>query len=257
MSAVEQLFDRIYPWVFAFAITPDDLPNLIGQIIKYGLLIAAAWAAIITLQRLPLIKETMREFNLGRGRIWDLKNTVDDLQRLEPVIKSMADRFERLSEAVEIIRKQNIEAQLESTAERTDNGSTEPPPDQPAAQPIDQPAEAPRRVADDANWLELRRLFLRNARRLQAKVEGISDGRTRGAFDRIGWKRPRLMVKKLEQEGLVSAEDAQASLKLIERFNAFKPRHSAVPDEVIGAMEVLDRQFEQNLGPAPADEELE
>ena len=64
------------------------------------------------------------------------------------------------------------------------------------------------------------------------------------------------MVKKLKEEGLISAEVAQASLKLIERFNSFKPRHSAVPDEIVGAMEVLDRQLEKDLGPAPADEEL-
>lgn len=181
----------------------------------------------------------------------DLKNTVNDLQRLEPVIKSMADRFERLSEVVEIIREQNIEAQLESTVERTDNGLG----DQTLTE---QPAEAPRqRVTDDANWGKLRRFFLRNARRLQAKVENITDGRTRGAYDRIGWKRPRLMVKKLGEDGLVGEKDARASLDLIETFNRFKPRHSAVPDEVIGAMEVLDRQLEQNLGPAPADDELE
>jgi hypothetical protein len=239
--------DKLWPWVAAFAIAPDELPNLIGQIIKYALLIVAAYAVIKTLGNLPLIKETMREFNLGRGRIWDLKNTVDDLRRLEPVMKSMADRFERLNENVEIIRKQNIDAQLESTVERTDNG------------PVDTAATAGvrQRVTDDANWVKLRRLFLRNARRLQVKVESISDGRTRNAYDRIGWKRPRRIARRLKENGLISVADAEASLKLIETFNRFKPRHTAVPDEVIGAMEVLDRQLEQDLGSAPADEELE
>jgi hypothetical protein len=243
--------DGVWPWVSAFAITPDDLPRVIGEMAKYGLLIAAVYTAIRALGNLPLIKETMHEFNVGRGRIWDLKNTVDDLQRLEPVIKLMAERFERLAESVEIIRKQNIEAQLESTAERTDNGEDDR---------VEQPeatAGTPLRVRDDANWVKLRRFFLRNARRLQSKVEEIGDGRTRGAYDRIGWKRPRLMVEKLREGRLISAEAAQASLQLIERFNAFKPRHHLVPDEVVGALEVLDRQLEKELGPAPSDEELE
>jgi hypothetical protein len=65
------------------------------------------------------------------------------------------------------------------------------------------------------------------------------------------------MVERLRDDGLISAPVAEASLKLIERFNAFKPRHSAVPDGVVGAMEVLDLQLEQDLGPAPPDEELE
>src|SRR5436190_22857188 len=117
------LFESIYPWLLAFfSFTPDELPGLIARVFDYGLKLAFVLAVIMALRRLPLIKDTMREFNEGRGRIWDLKNTVNDLQRLEPVVKSMADRFERLSEVVEIIREQNIEAQLESTVERTDNG---------------------------------------------------------------------------------------------------------------------------------------
>ena len=61
----------------------------------------------------------------------------------------------------------------------------------------------------------------------------------------------------MREGGLISNEFAQASLGLIDRFNTFKPRHSAVLDEVVGAMEVLDHQLEQDLGPAPGDEELE
>jgi hypothetical protein len=54
---------------------------------------------------------------------------------------------------------------------------------------------------------------------------------------------------------LISAEDALASIRLIDSLIAYKRRRS-VPDEVIGAMEVLDRQLDQNLGPAPPDDEL-
>jgi hypothetical protein len=252
MRFVEGLVDKLRPWVYAFAVTPEQLPDLIWQIIKYGLIATALLTAIMVLRRLPLIKETMREFNLGRGRIWDLKNTVDDLQRLEPVMRSMTERFERLSEIVEIIRKQNIDAQLESSVERPGNGlgaaaevqAPEPVPDQPGA------ADRER-----ANRAELTRFYFRNARRLQAKVDNITDGRIRGVYDRIGWKRPRLMIEKMREGGLISAEDAKASTDQIEHFYAFRKKRS-VPDEVIGAMEVLDRQLEQGLGPAPADEEL-
>ena len=65
------------------------------------------------------------------------------------------------------------------------------------------------------------------------------------------------MVEKLKAEGLIPGQAARASLKLIEQFNRYKPRHSAVPDEVVGPMEVLDQQLELDLGPAPPDEELE
>lgn len=65
-----ELFEKIYPWVAAFFFfTPDDLPGLIARVFDYGLKLAVVWAVIKTLRNLPLIKDTMREFNEGRGRI--------------------------------------------------------------------------------------------------------------------------------------------------------------------------------------------
>jgi hypothetical protein len=130
-----------------------------------------------------------------------------------------------------------------SSESRTSKHNSKAPPSEPTTDQTNrhQAADAaPQRVKDDANWAKLRRFFLGNARRLSAKVENNADGRTHGAYDRIGWKRPRLMVEKMSEGGLISNEVAQASLGLIDRFNTFKPRHSAVLDEVVGAMEVLD-----------------
>jgi hypothetical protein len=63
------------------------------------------------------------------------------------------------------------------------------------------------------------------------------------------------MIEKMREGGLISAEDAKASIDQIEHFYAFRKKRS-VPDEVIGAMGVLDVQLQQNLGPAPPDDEL-
>lgn len=246
------VWDAIYPWIVAFYFEPHELPGLIASAFEKFLKFLIVIAVIMTVRRAKLLKELMVAFNEGRGRIWDLKNTVADLQRLEPVMKSMADRFERLSEVVEVIKEQNVEAQLESSVERTDNGVEDAPNTTTNGGTVAQRA----RIKDDANWTKLRRLYLRNARRLQAKVDSLPDGRTRNSYYRIGWKRPRLIVQKLVDDQVVTGPVGKASLSLIEEFNAYKSRHSAVPDEVIGAMEVLDRQLEVELGAAPPDEEL-
>jgi hypothetical protein len=262
MRAVDwsEVIATLWRWVSAFAVTPEELPQLLARVFDYALKAGIVIAVVMVLRRLPLIRATLQEFNEGRGRIWDLRNTVSDLQRLGPEIQAMADRFEQLKATVETIREQNIDLQLESTAERTDDGASDVVPEEAApaeVAPGQRAAASRQRVTEDANWSELRRLFLRNARRLQAKVETIADGRTRAAYDRIGWKRPRRIVNRLRSGDLISGSAADASLRLIETFNRFKPRHAAVPEEVVGAMLVLDRQLEGDIGPAPPDDELE
>jgi hypothetical protein len=254
-----EVIEALRRWAFAFAISPEELPQALARVLDYSLKAAFVLAVIMVVRRLPLIRETMREFNEGRGRIWDLRNTVSDLQRLAPEIKLMADRFELLKETVDTIREQNIQAQLQSTAERTDSGADGEIIEEgrERAAPEQGPLPPGQLGQVDVNWSKLQRFFLRNARRLQAKVEAISDGRTRAAYDRIGWRRPRRIARRLMENDLISGSAADASMKLIETFNKYKRRHVAVPDEVIGAMEVLDRQLERDIGPAPADEEPE
>ena len=186
------------------------------------------------LVRLGTIRRIISDFRESRGALWDLRNTVSQLKELEPVIKG-------LSEQVDAVRKQVAELQVLSISTRTGETDEERVAGAPA---VAQPADV-----SDKNWDAMRDYWNRNNARIEYVIDHIEDGRTKLAYDRLPRTNYNRIINKLQGQKLITAAAANASRKLHERFNAYRPRNREVPDEVVQALAVLDAQLDRELLP--------
>src|SRR5262249_14111309 len=147
-------------------------------------------------------------FNKSRGPIWDLRETINDLKLLEPVIRQLGEQIALLDEKVDAARKQVAEMQVESISGRTDGGLSE------AGQGVGA-VGAESAETTDQNWKLLSQYWRRNTRRIEYVIDQIADGRKRLAYDRIPRTRYRRIVHKLQGAKLIPPGAAKASIELL------------------------------------------
>jgi hypothetical protein len=233
-----------------------DTKSWLDLILWYGILIAA----FLCLARLRTILQVITAFNNGRGPLWDLRSSVNELKDLEPKLQcaigqvsSLTDQMADLQDRVEALRVQLSALQVETISQRTgdvDPVDTPPEPATPRVAPT--PGAPDDAAAGERNWEQLREYWRRNSRRLEFIIEQISDGRVKGAFDRLPRTNYVRIIHKLQGQGRISAAAAEASKSLITEFNRYRPRNRSIPDEVIEPLSVLDRQLDQELVPIAA-----
>lgn len=238
MSLVEQLR----------ALTAQISWSEVKSVFEYVLYLLAVIAVLGCLIRLGTIRKTIADFRESRGPIWDLRNTVNQLNELAPLIRTLADQVDLMDERVQAWGKQVTELQVEASSVRTDaedSAQTEQDGDG-LTPPIEiRPAED----VEDPNWLLLRDIWRRNTRRLEYVIDQIGDGRTKIAFDRLPRTNYERIINKLQGQKRISVGAANASRSLIEEFNRYRPRNRAVPDEVIGGLKTLDHQLDREIVP--------
>jgi hypothetical protein len=209
---------------------------------ELALYFLAVFAVIGCLRKLSVIREIIRLFNESRGPIWDLRQTINDLKGLEPIIHKLGNQMALLDEKVDAARKQVAVLQVESASERTDEAEEFVV----APASTDQREQTPAEMANE-NWEKLRDYWRRNTKRIEYVIEQIPDGRTRLAYDRMPRTGYRSIITKLQGAKVITPAAANASRELIELFNRYRPKNRKVPDELIGPLEVLDKQLDQEL----------
>lgn len=226
------VYIRTLPWVE------------IREALNLGLYYLAVFAAIGALLRLKTIAQVLRDFLHARGPLWALQQTVDKLKELEPSLLNLRDQVALMDDRLEAAAKQVTELQAETISSRSDAeevdteiGST------PVLAPVPKPDD------QDHNWNQLREYWQRNRKRIEYIIDQINDGRTRLAYDRLPRTSYSRIIHKLQGQKLITAAAATASKELIDTFNLYRPRNKSIPDEVIGALAVLDAQLEKEIVP--------
>lgn len=222
---------------FLASITFENVKDAAHQLFWLLVLLAA----IHTLRKLSTIREIIREFNKARGPIWDLRETIEQLTKLEPVIQQLGQQMELLYAKIEAAQKQVAELQVESISGRTEEFEsvldTTPGPI----------VESGTIELDDHNWEELRNFWRRNTQRIEFIIDQIKDGRSRISYDRMPRTNYTRIVDKLEDAEIISSAAATASRELFELFNRYRPKNRKVPDSVLGAVQLLDKQLDEEL----------
>lgn len=231
-------------WLDYFRNLPWDQAKSLFELTVWLLAIFAVFGCLI---RLGTIRSIIKDFLEARGPIWDLRNMVNDLKAMEPVIKQLQsevpliiDKLETMRLQMEALREQANEFQLESMSTRIEAADEAP------AVSFAEP-EAKAIGPDEENWRQLRDYWKRNSKRLEFVISNIDDGRKRGVYDRMPRTNLDRIVNKLQGQKVISAAAANASRSLNEVFNSYRPRNRSVPDEVVGGVRVLDQQLEKEL----------
>lgn len=211
------------------------------------------WALVLlavlgVLRNLGTIHKIVTGIRHARSPIWDLRDTVDQLTKLEPVIrelKSLEPLIRQLGkdvpllfEKVDASNKKLTELQLDSVANRTEEVSD---------------ADTTRANGfgniDSDRWMDLQEYWRRNTRRLEYVIDQIVDGRTRLAYDRMSRTNYRAIINRLEEGGLLAKAPANASRELIDLFNKYRPRNRKVTSAVIEPLALVDRQLDSGIVP--------
>jgi len=216
------------------------------SVFEYVLYLLAVIAVLGCLIRLGTIRQTIADFRDSRGPIWDLRNTVNQLNDLAPLIRSLSEQVDLIDERVQAWGKQVAELQVEASSVRTEAEDGAQIEQEGGGPPIE---VRPTEEVEDQNWLLLRDIWRRNTRRLEYVIDQISDGRTKIAFDRLPRTNYERIINKLQGQKLISIGAANASRALIEEFNRYRPRNRAVSDEVIGGLRTLDHQLDREIVP--------
>jgi hypothetical protein len=234
MSAV------ITEWANAFRALPWPV---IKEALDLGLYYLAVIAVIGALFRLKTISRVLRDFLEARGPLWELQRTVAQLKELEPSIINLQSQVALMDERLAAATKQVTELQAESISSRSEGDDVDPDPQAPPPVQTNTPDE------QDHNWNQLREYWQRNRKRIEFVIDQIEDGRTRLAYDRLPRTSYTRIIHKLQGQKLITAAAANASKELNDTFNRYRPRNKSIPDEVLGALFVLDGQLEKELVP--------
>jgi hypothetical protein len=239
-------FNRVrnYSWERAW-----DEGKLSFRIVSFFLLAIALFLAAI---RMPMVARIISDFLLARGPIYSLASTITQVSQ---VVKELAPTIKLLSDKSDALQVQLAELQRYTSSERTEpgDGTDEPPAGSPGAATPSRPA-----VEDTRNWESLRALWYANTARIEAVINGISDGRKKLKYDRMPRTNYNRIINALANDGFISDAAKKASIELNKTFARFRPRNQKIPDSAIGALEVLDKQLELAIGkPSPDDEDTE
>jgi hypothetical protein len=205
-------------------------------------------AVLGVLKNLGAIHKIVNGIRHARSPIWDLRDTVDQLTKLEPAIKELksleplirklGQDVPLLFEKVDASNKKLTELQLDSVASRTDDE-------------VDRDAARINGFSnsDDDRWADLQEYWRRNTRRLEYIIDKIPDGRTRLAFDRMSRTNYRAIITRLEEGGFLTKASANASRDLIDLFNKYRPRNRKVTAAVVDPLTLVDRQLDSGIVP--------
>lgn len=232
--------EQVLEWVAW--LKQQNLSEIVHQVFWWLVL----FAAFGVLRKLKTVRDIVADIRHARSPIWDLRDTVDQLDKLEPIIKDfktleplirkLGEDVPLLFEKVDASNKKLNEIQLDSVGARTE------------AEPSPGPANGTfSAVADEDRWPELQEYWRRNTRRLEFVIENIPDGRTRLAFDRMSRNNYKSIIDRLEAGGYIQKASANGSRALIELFNSYRPRNRKTTAAVIEPLAVLDRQLDDGI----------
>jgi hypothetical protein len=218
-------------------------------LIAAALAIAALAAVFKVLRRLPEIRETMREFNEGRGRLWDLRQMIYDIREFKPVMEEMKDvlpHIQRMSGEIRLLQTQ-LEVTLAKVGELQAELSSERSIETDAAAVAAAGSIAGENFEE--NWEQLREFWRRNTKRIEYVIGRIPNKRIRLSYDAMSRRNYKEIINKLEAAGYLGPAAATASRKLIDIFNAFRPQNRPVHDADVQPVRVLDMQLDQAIVP--------
>ena len=218
-------------------------------VLGYFVIFLVVYTVLQTLRKLGTIRDVMVEFNKSRGPIWDLRGMIEDLKKTEPVISNLAQTLTAISKQlievegrVETARQQFIQSQVDMLSERS------PEPAETSLTSPEQPAlNGASAEAVERNWARLQEVWRKNTRRIEYRIDQIADGRKRRAYDRMPRTNYTKIVDKMETAGQISSAAANASRRLNELFNTYRPINKMVPNSVVGPLDVLDKQLDAEL----------
>lgn len=221
----------------------QNISELVHQLFWWLVL----FAAFGVLFKIRTIRDIAVDIRHARSPIWDLRDTVDQLHKLEPVIKDfrtleplirkLGEDVPFLFDKVDASNKKLTELQLDSVGNRTEEA-------------IDEEGVSHGNGLtgiEEDRWPELQEYWRRNTRRLEHVIENIPDGRTRLAFDRMSRKNYKAIIRRLEGGGYVDKASAKASLDLIDLFNRYRPRNRMVTDSVVEPLTLVDKQLDDGI----------
>jgi hypothetical protein len=218
-----------------------DNGSKITQNVSFLLLAIAVFLAAV---RIKLVANIMSNFLTARGPIYNLQSTIMKVEDTVQKLSDLQPTFELVNEKVDALQKQLADLQRYTSSERTD------PADEGAGPLGTRPLED-----DSGNWERLRELWYANTARIEAVIERISDRRRKLRYDRMPRTNYAFIIKALARDGLISEAVEKASIDLNATFLRYRPRNRRIPDDVIGALEVLDKLLAREIGnPPPIDE---
>ena len=221
-----------------------DNGSRITQNASFLLLAIAIFLAAV---RIKLVANIMSNFLAARGPIYNLQSTI---MKVEDTVQKLSDLqpiFELVNEKVDALQKQLADLQRYTSSERTDPGD-EPPQDTGTlgARPLED---------DSGNWERLRELWYANTARIEAVIERISDRRRKLRYDRMPRTNYASIIKALARDEFISEAVEKASIDLNATFLRYRPRNRRIPDDVIGALDVLDKLLAREIGNSPTADE--
>lgn len=216
----------------------------------YGLM----FAALLCLLRLRTIQRVITEFNKGRGPLWNMRSTVEELSELEPKLRdtieqvgTLTAQMADLKDSVEALKVQLAALQIETISQRTGDAEPASTHAEPIADESHTGTAESDTEAEERNWELLREYWRRNTRRLEYVIDHIADGRVRRSFERLPRTNYPRIIHKLQGQDRITAGVADASKRLIDEFNRYRPRNRSIPDEVVEGLSVLDEMLEKEL----------
>lgn len=222
-----------------------DNGSRLTQNVSFLLIAVAIFFAVM---RIKLVARIMSDFLVARGPIYNLQSTIIKVEETVQRLSDLQPTFELVNEKVDALQKQLADLQRYTSSERTDPG--EGPPEDSASVP------AGRTSDDDAgNWEKLRELWYANAARIEGVIERIQDRRRKLRYDRMPRTNYTSIIKALARDGFISEAAEKASIDLNATFLRYRPRNRRIPDDAIGALEVLDKLLEKEIGNAPPVDE--
>ena len=110
-------------WHTWFSNLPLSDARTLFELILYFLAVLAILGCLL---RLGTIRKIIHDFREARGPIWDLRDTVNQLRELEPIMRSLAEQVSLMDERVEAWGKQVAELQVEAASLRTEAADEAP-----------------------------------------------------------------------------------------------------------------------------------
>jgi hypothetical protein len=234
-------------WVFdPLRVTIEHLWDNGSRIVRNVSLLLLAVAIFLAVMRIKLVANIMSSFLVARGPIYSLQSTIIKVEETVQKLSDLQPTFELVNEKVDALQKQLADLQRYTSSERTDPGD-EPP-------PVGGALEGRSAQDDSGNWERLRELWYANTARIEAVIERIADRRRKLRYDRMPRTNYTFIIRTLARDGLISEAVEKASIDLNATFLRYRPRNRKISDDVIGALEVLDKLLEKEIGnPPPAD----
>ena len=251
------------------AILANDSPTMrtarvvwgdIKYLIQYGAYLIAAVALLIAVTHIKTVAKLMSDFLDARGAIYQLAATMtsaettahglaeqaDQLSKLEPTIRGMAEKIEEAMLKIGDLQRQSVSERSDSPAATAATGAT--------GNGTTTQAEA---TEDERNWEKLRELWNASGFRLDEAIERIPEKRKRTRYSRMDRRNYPAIINGLADDKVISETARKGSLDLHSTFMSYKPRNRKIPNQVIGELIAKDRMLDEEFAKLAAPEERE